>query len=119
MHTHEIPSEQWAPFFKDVTKRHRGEHVKVEFLGREFGEQDLPNDPSLLGISVDPPTGTCKIDVVVEEAGHSNVAHEFAHPIHVYLSQDDAGKDQTVEIETCSGPCTLLRFRSSDVPLRS
>ena len=118
MHSHEIPTDQWVPFFNDLSKRHKGEHVKVEFLGRDSGEQHLPNEPSLVGISVDPPTGTCKIDVMVEDAGHSNVAHEFAHPIHVYLvylSQDDAGKDEAVELETCSGPCTLLRFGSTDV----
>jgi hypothetical protein len=115
MQSHEIPSDQWVPFFNDLSKKHQGEHVKVEFLGRDFGEQHLPNDPSLVGISVDPPTGTCKIDVMVEDAGHSSVAHEFAHPIHVYLSQDESGKDAAVEIETYSGPCTLLRFQSTDV----
>ena len=110
MQSQEIPSDQWVPFFNDLSRRHQGEHVKVELLGRHLGDRHLPKDQSLVGISINPPTGTCKIDVMVEEAGNSNLAHEIAHPIHVRLSQNDAGIDEAVEIETCSGPCRLLRF---------
>jgi hypothetical protein len=109
MQSHEIPSDQWVPFFNDLSKRHQGEHVTVESLGRHFDDRQLPKDQSLVGISVDPPTGACKIDVMVG----SSVAHEVTHPIHVRLSQNDAGNDTTVEIDTCSGACTLVRFLSS------
>jgi hypothetical protein len=110
MHSHEIPSNQWIPFFNDLSKRHQGEHVSVEMLGRDIGDQHVAQDQSLLGITVDPPTGACKIDVMVGEAGHANIAHEISHPIHVRLAQSDDGNDAALEIETLSGPCTLVRF---------
>jgi hypothetical protein len=110
MHSHEIPSDQWIPFFNDLSKRHQGDHVTVELMGREIGDQHAAQDQSLMGITVDPPTGACKIEVMMGDYDHTNIAHEVAHPIHVRLAQSDDGKDAALEIETDSGPCTLVRF---------
>lgn len=110
MHSHEIPSDQWVPFFNDLSKRHQGEHVSVELIGREIGDQLEAQDQSLLGITVDPPSGAFKIEVMVGEATGVNMAHEIAHPVHVRLAQSDDGMDEAIEIEPDGGPATLLRF---------
>jgi hypothetical protein len=110
MQSHEIPSDQWVPFFNDLSKRHQGEHVTVELMGRDIGDQLAAQDQSLLGITVDPPTGAFKIDVMMGDRNGINMSHEIAHPIHVRLAQADDGQDAALEIETDSGPCTLLRF---------
>lgn len=110
MQSHEIPSDQWVPFFNELSKRHQGEHVSVELIGREIGDQMEAQDQSLLGITVDPPSGAFKIDVMLGDAGGPNMAHEIAHPVHVRLAQSDDGKDATIEIEADRGPSTLVRF---------
>lgn len=110
MHSHEIPVNEWIPFFNDLSKRHQGEHVTVELIGRDIGDQTEARDQSLMGITVDPPTGACKIDVIMGDAGGTNIAHEIAHPIHVRLAQNDDGKDAALEIEADGGPATLVRF---------
>ena len=110
MQSHEIPSEQWIPFFNDLSKRHQGEPVSVELIGRDIGDQMEAQDQSLLGITVDPPSGAFKIDVMLGDAGGPNMAHEIAHPVHVRLAQSDDGKDAAIEIEADRGPSTLVRF---------
>ena len=109
MQSQEIPSSQWTPFFNELSKRHQGEHVSIELMGRDLGDQMEAQDQSLMGIMVDEPTGACKIDVMVGEQG-TNIAHEVAHPIHVRLAKRDDGKDVAIEIESDAGPCTLVRF---------
>ncbi|HEY8750593.1 MAG TPA: DUF5335 family protein [Tepidisphaeraceae bacterium] len=110
MQTHEIPATQWIPFFDELSKRHQGEHVTVELLGREIGDQLEAMDQSLPGITVDPPTGACKIEIMAGEPGGANIAHEIAHPVHVRLATSDDGQDAAIEIESDAGPATLLRF---------
>lgn len=110
MQNQEIPSEKWVRFFNDLSKRHQGEHVSIELLGREIGDQYEAQDQSLMGISVDPPTGACKIQVMVGDARPLNISHEIAHPIHVRLAKLDDGSDAALEIESEGGPSTLLRF---------
>lgn len=112
MQSHEIPSDQWVPFFNDLSKRHEGEHVSVELIGRDIGDQMEAQDQSLLGITVDPPSGAFKIEVMLGESGGINMSHEIAHPIHVRLAQADDGSDSALEIEPEGGPRTLLRFES-------
>lgn len=113
MQSHEIPSDQWVPFFDELSKRHQGEHVSVELIGRDIGDQMEARDQSLLGITVDPPRGAFKIEVMLGD-NHVNMSHEIAHPIHVRLAQNDEGRDEALEIEPDGGPCTLLRFMPAD-----
>jgi hypothetical protein len=109
MQSHEIPSNQWIPFLNELSKRHQGEHVTVQLMGRDIGDQSEAQDQSLLGITVDPPTGSCKIEVMAG-GPDSHIAHEISHPIHVRIAQLDNGADATLEIESDSGPSTLVRF---------
>jgi hypothetical protein len=113
MQSHEIPVDQWVPFFNDLSKRHQGEHVSVELIGRKIGDQMEARDQSLLGITVDPPSGAFKIEVMLGESNGINMSHEIAHPVHVRLAQGDDGLDAALEIEPDGGPCTLLRFEST------
>jgi hypothetical protein len=110
MQSHEIPNDQWVPFFNDLSKRHHGEHVSIELVGKQVGDQMEAQDQELMGITVDPPTGICKVEVMVGNIGGVNIAHEVSHPIHVRLAQSDDGKDACVQIEDDDGPSTLVRF---------
>lgn len=114
MRSREIPAEQWVPFFNDLSKRHQGEHVSVELMGRDIGDQYEARDQSLMGVMVDQPTGACKIDVMIGDSAGTNMSHEIAHPIHVRLAQTESGQDAALEIEPDSGPCTLLRFSEAE-----
>ncbi len=109
MRSQEIPSSQWIPFFNELSKRHQGDHVTIELMGRDIGDQREAQDQELLGIMVDQPSGACKIEVMAGGQG-TNIAHEIAHPIHVRLAQSDDGRDAAIEIESDTGPCTLVRF---------
>ena len=110
MQSREIPSDKWVPFLNALSKRHQGDHVTIELLGRDVGDQHAAQDQSLLGITVDPPTGACKIEVMVGDPSPVNISHEIAHPIHVRLARSDDGRDAALEIECDGGPSTLLRF---------
>jgi hypothetical protein len=110
MRGHEIPSADWVPFFNELSRKHHGEHVTVEFGDRNIAGKNEGSDQSLLNISVDPPTGACKIEVSVGAPATASISHEISHPIHVRLTQRDDGKDAAVEIETDAGPYTMLRF---------
>lgn len=110
MQNQEIPSDKWVRFFNAFSKRHQGDHVTIELIGREVGDQYLAQDQSLLGITVDPPTGACKIQVTVGDPKPVNISHEIAHPIHVRLAKAEDGRDAALEIESDGGPSTLLRF---------
>jgi hypothetical protein len=115
MQTHEIPDNKWIPFLNDLSKRHQGENVTVELIGRDVGDQTGAQDHALLGITVDPPTGSCKIEIMAGgPRGLANISHEIAHPIHVRLAQRDDGADAALEIESDNGPSTLVRFLSSE-----
>jgi hypothetical protein len=113
MRSQEIPGDQWIPFFNELSRRHQGDHVSIELLGRDIGDQHEAADQELLGITVDPPTGACKIQVMAGELAGANISHEIAHPIHVRLAQSDDGKDEALEIESDGGPSTLVRFMGS------
>jgi hypothetical protein len=113
MRSQEIPSDQWVPFFNDLSKRHQGDHVTIELMGRDIGDQREAQDQELMGITVDPPSGACKIEVMAGELAGANISHEIAHPIHVRLAQSDDGHDAALEIESDSGPRTLVRFLGS------
>lgn len=113
MRSQEIPMDQWIPFLNDLSKRHQGEHVSIELLGRDIGDQHEAADQELMGITVDPPSGACKIEVMAGELAGANIAHEIAHPVHVRLAQGDDGRDAALEIESDSGPSTLVRFLRS------
>src|ERR1700730_11147203 len=93
MQSHEIPSEQWVPFFNDLSKRHQGDHVIIELMGRDIGDQREAQDQELMGITLDPPSGACKIEVMAGELAGANISHEIAHPIHVRLAQNEDGND--------------------------
>ena len=110
MQTHEIPDNHWIPFFNDLSKRHQGEHVTVELMGRDIGDQTEARDQALMGITVDPPSGSCKIEVMAGDINQANISHEIAHPIHVRLAKSDDGRDEAREIESDAGPATLVRF---------
>ena len=115
MQSHEIPSNQWVPFLNDLSRRHQGDHVTVELSGEEIGSQREAQDQELLGITADPPAGSCRmIEVMVGDPRGVNIAHDIAHPIHVRIAKTDEGKDVALEIEPESGPRTLVRFMPFD-----
>ena len=111
MQSQEIPSDQWIPFLNDLSRRHQGDHVTREVMDTELGDQHEAQDQPLLGITVDPQTGTGRmIEVMVGDERGINIAHDIAHPVHVRLARNDDGVDMALEIEPESGPRTLVRF---------
>ena len=57
MQSQEIPNEQWVPFLNELSRRHQGDHVTIEVMGNDLGDQREAEDQPLLGITVDPETG--------------------------------------------------------------
>ena len=77
--------------------------------GAWLGSIDISIKKAKTARYFDMPTGACKIEVMAGDPG-ANVSHEIAHPIHVRLARSDDGRDAALEIESDSGPSTLVRF---------
>ena len=116
MPTQEIPSYEWARFFDEFSRLHRGWLVTVELLGPEIGDQVQARNLPLDGITVDPnEVGEDQITIIAGNRSDSRISHTITAPSRVWIKQSDEGADEAVEIEAFDG-ATLLRFRSTALP---
>ena len=110
MQTREIPSHEWVPFLDEFSRRHLGQPVTVEILGRDVGAEIEARDLPLIGVSVDLKDNAEQIDVIVGDSPDAHVMHAVARPSHLRVATADNGAEQALQIESADGPTTLVRF---------
>lgn len=116
MPTQEIPSYEWARFFDEFSRRHRGWLVTIEILGLDIGDQVQARNLPLEGITVDPnEVGEDQITIIAGDRPDARISRTIAAPSRVWIKQTDEGADEALEIESFNG-AVLVRFRSAALP---
>jgi hypothetical protein len=117
MSTREITRHDWRPFFDSFSRQHAGWLCTIEVLGAEIGAQIEAREQPLAGITADVGHGEQDaISIFLGNRSDNHVAHIVHAPAHVWVKETDEGAREGVQIESKTGPATLLRFRSAVLP---
>jgi hypothetical protein len=110
--THEIPQDQWVPYFNDVSRLYQGWSTTIEVLAGTLGDQREAEDVPFQGMSLETKGSECG-DVLVEigDAGTSYEVHHVDHPMIVRGAELQLGAETDIEIESEDGIVTIVRLR--------
>lgn len=120
MATHEIPQDQWEPFFQEFTQKRAGTLVEIESVSPQSGIKPAGGFQPLVGITY--ADGTIRI---TSESGIGPNDYTVQAPKVVYhkaapgVMSDEVTEDEIVEItSSVDPPITYLRFkpRPEDAP---
>jgi hypothetical protein len=109
VNSYEVPREEWNHFFDDLSQSHQGWEATIELQGSDFGAQNVADKVPLLGITAEHNS----IEIGVGDVD-SFVTHMVSHPEHVRVAELRPGEDVAVEIDSESGPVTVVQLH----PLR-
>jgi len=106
----EIKKEDWANFFKSLSRRRYEWKTRIEVFNSEIGDQVLSEGLSFNGITVETIGGRTSIDLSVGEHTESHQTHNFQNPKKVaFLAAADNHSD-VIDIEEHDGTKTLITF---------
>ena len=112
MVTREIPQDEWAEFFDDLSDQDEDSLVTVETLGVDSGDQLVARDLRLQGITLEEKgSGKGEIAVILGDDPAKHISHVIATPTHVSILENEDGEPQTLQIEAQGVPTTLVHFR--------
>jgi len=112
----QIPHQQWPAFFDSFSRQHRGWLVSLELINAG-GAQALARDLALEGIDVDMKSGgEDRISIVLTNPPAEHFSNTITAPTRVTLKKTEEGAHEALQIESASGPTTVLRFRSAMLP---
>lgn len=108
--TQEIPRQEWAKFFDDLTKRRFEWQTKIEVISDDIGSQILDEGLPLMGITVEQKKDENMIEIIVgQDSGHHQT-HNIKNPTKIaYLSKADEIRG-VVEIEEMDETKTLIHI---------
>lgn len=115
----EIPIEQWVNFFTDWTDRYLGKTVTLETVEPDGVDTSvIAEGLPLVGISADFKDRSADIDdegegtiqIMVGDEASDHITHTVVEPTFVYRYQSSSGADEAIEIESATGPTTVIRF---------
>jgi len=110
MQSFEVPREQWDHFLTDLSQSHQGWQATIELQSPDFGAQHVADKVPLQGINFEVAgTQAGSIEIGVGEVD-TFLTHLVEHPTHVRVAEAESGVDVAVEIESESGPVTLLQL---------
>lgn len=112
MATRDITRESWKEFFDGFSRRHQGWRVDVEVLGSDIGAQLEAEDLPLEGISAD---HTNK-DISIALLRDGKVTEHFVTKPERVRVEEEGGAEVAIEIESSSGPTTIVTFRAAASP---
>src|SRR5215203_4775949 len=106
----EIKKEDWANFFKSLSRRRYEWKTRIEVFNSEIGDQVLSEGLSFNGITVETIGGRTSIDLSVGEHTESHQTHNIQNPKKVaFLAAADNHSD-VIDIEEHDGTKTLITF---------
>jgi hypothetical protein len=108
--TNEIPMQQWAKFFDDLTKKRFEWQTKIEVISGDMGSQILDEGLPLMGITVEQKKDESFIGIIVGQDSAHHQTHNISNPTKVaYLSKEE-NHGGVVEIEEADGTKTLIHI---------
>ena len=107
---YEIKRENWADFFKSLSKRRYEWKTRIEVLNPEMGDQTLTEGLPLNGVTVETYGDRTSIDISVGENTDAHQTHNVHNPSRVaFLAAADNHGD-VIDIEEEDGTKTLITF---------
>jgi Family of unknown function (DUF5335) len=112
MATRDLPRESWKEFFDGFSRRHQGWLVDVEVLGSDIGAQLEAEDLPLEGISADHDNK----DISIALLRDGKITEHFVTRPQQVRVEEEGGAEVAIEIESSSGPTTIVTFRAAASP---
>lgn len=111
MQTREIPREEWASFFEQLSKSEADHPVRLEIAGTEIGSQEIGGSLKLIRIGLEQKgSGIGALGVAVD-SGQGMLEHMIVRPEHLYVEEDDSGTLECIDIEDAAHVKTLIQFQ--------
>lgn len=107
----EIPSEEWTSVLDNFSKEHLRWIVNLEIEIPDFAVQPALMKLPLIGITADLKSHRKSIEIAVgRENDRASMTHIVNRPQRVWISLQEEGAHDSVEIESEDGTRTLLSF---------
>ena len=113
MKTRQIPRQEWAIFFDDLSKKWEGRGVALEVFGQDIGDQIEERQMFFAGLTAEVTNKDGrqdKIEMMLGGAPGGHLTHTISAPTEVDLQQADAGVDSALLIKAADGTTSLLRL---------
>jgi Family of unknown function (DUF5335) len=108
--TKTVPPERWGEFFDQFSDGNRGQHISIEIISPEFGDEELIQNAPLMAMVYDRPG---KGNDLVIETGKDEVT--YAHTVNalteVLTGQSESGRMLAVWISDATGTKTLVKLQ--------
>jgi hypothetical protein len=113
MKTQQIPRQEWASFFNDLSKKWEGQGVALEVFGMDIGDQVEERQMFFAGLTAELTNEAGrqdKIEMMLGGNASSHLTHTITAPTEVDLQQTEAGADSALLIKAADGTTSLLRL---------
>lgn len=107
---HEVPRDQWAPFFSSFSAAHKDWLVSVDVL-KPASRDQVAHDAPLAGITLDGD----RVVITVSRGSETQVARILEHPDSVVLALEPGGAEDCVTVRAGT-TAVRVRFRSTLLP---
>jgi len=114
MQTKEIQPNEWPKFFDNFSRKHEGEILNIEILGRDIGAQLEEKGLALEGITAE--AAGNRIVIMAGGRPDDHVTHAVDYPTEVNIERTEEGDDAALAINSADGTTTLLRFCLRPLP---
>ncbi len=112
--TKSLPREDWGKFFDQLSTDRRGEHISIEMLDKELGDEELIKNAPLLAMIYDRPG---KGDNLAIETGIDEMSygHSIESPTEVTTGENADGEIIAISISEASGRKTLIKIPATAI----
>ncbi len=111
MPTREISHDEWADFFDNFSRDHRGWPVTLDVHRKDIGAQTEARDLPLEGITYDVKSDSGEeVSIMIGDDAQQHIVRTIAEARRVRVKQDDNGTDEAVEIESAAGTRSVIRL---------
>lgn len=112
MVTRQIPRDEWAEFFDELSDQDETTLVTVEALDDDAGDQIVARDLRLQGITLEEKgSDQGEIEIMLGDAPDVHLSHVIKTPTRVSILETEEGDPQTLQVEATGEPTTLVHFQ--------
>jgi hypothetical protein len=114
-HIVDIPPDAWNDSLERLSQDHLNRIVSVEVYEPQAERRQFLDLP-LEGIAVTLDGNQEVISIVARDEVRTHVVHVTKAPLHLRVETGPDGITRTLEIESENGGCTIVHFRTEQVP---
>ena len=111
MITQQIPTNEWAGFFENFSRKHEGALVSLQVISLDIGAQVEQRELALQGLSHEL-DGSARSTVIIMMGSRpdQHVTHSITRPTEVNVEKTDEGTDIAISIKDADGNTALLQL---------